>query len=312
MTAAEAEKHQQHRQTRDHEEEEVEDEEQHEQEEGLRQRPRRQRRTVSLRVFVASLLCFCALALALGLGLGLGWPRYRTVDDASSPSRYPNHPFNASDYYGLPKDLEVIPIERLINATELELRTGFAVGKGDSADGNDDGSNSRGRKIRGGPAMRQEPMVREYVFDVTQAYGAPDGFRKPMMLVNGQSPGPLVEANTGDRVRVHVNNRMAAWSTTIHWHGIDQRGSTWMDGVTGVSQCGIPPGQSFTYEFTVDGQRGTFWWHAHLSVQYTDGVYGPLVRSLSFPLSFTPSRSIFANVIASGNTRSRGDGARDG
>ena len=243
----------------------------------------RPRRTVSLCVFVTSLLCFCVLALALGLG----WPRYKTVEAPSSSSLRP--PFNASSYYGLPADLEFVPIERLINTTELELKTGFVVEKkGDS-------ESKRERDEEEAAAA-----VREYEFNVTQAYAAPDGFRKPMMLVNGQSPGPLVEANSGDRVRVRVNNLMANWSTAIHWHGIDQHGSTWMDGVAGVSQCGIPPGRSFTYDFRVSRQRGTFWWHAHLSVQYTDGVYGPLVRlslSLLFLLVAFMEDRVLANVL---------------
>ncbi|KAI1499325.1 multicopper oxidase-domain-containing protein [Biscogniauxia marginata] len=204
---------------------------------------KRPRKTVPLYVFVASLLCFSALALALGLGLGLGWPRYKTI--------YAPAPFNYSSYYGIPESLEVVPIDKLINTKELELDTDFVVS--------------------------YETRVREYVFNISQAYAAPDGYQKPMILVNGQSPGPLIEANMGDTIRVHVNNLMANWSTTIHWHGIDQRRTTWMDGVTGVSQCGIPPGQNFTYEFQVAGQRGTFWWHAHLSVQYTDGIYGPII-----------------------------------
>jgi len=49
------------------------------------------------------------------------------------------------------------------------------------------------------------------------------------------------------------------------------------DGQMGVSQCGIPPGQSFTYEFRIVDQRGTFWYHAHESVHYTDGLFGPIV-----------------------------------
>ncbi|KAI1345592.1 Cupredoxin [Xylaria sp. FL0043] len=125
--------------------------------------------------------------------------------------------------------------------------------------------------------VTDQPQTREYVFNISQALAAPDGFQKPMILANGQSPGPLIEANTGDTIRVHVNNLMPNSSTAIHWHGIDQRNTTWMDGVIGVSQCGIPPGHSFTYEFRVGDQRGTFWWHAHLSVQYSDGLYGPLV-----------------------------------
>ncbi|RYP73506.1 hypothetical protein DL769_004220 [Monosporascus sp. CRB-8-3] len=202
------------------------------------EKQQRPRRTVFLCVFVSSLLCFCVLALALGLGLGLGLGRRR---DRAAYAHPP--PLKYSNYYGIPEDLESVPIERLVNATELDLDTDFSV----------EGAGAR-------------PAVREYVFNVSQALAAPDGFQKPMILVNGQSPGPLIEANTGDTVRVHVNNLMANWSTTIHWHGIDQKGTTWMDGVVGVSQCGIPPGRSFTYEFRVIDQRGTFWWHAHLSV----------------------------------------------
>ncbi|KAI1376948.1 putative multicopper oxidase [Hypoxylon crocopeplum] len=203
----------------------------------------RSQRTVSLRAFVCTLVCFFVVALVLGLGLGLGYRRYETI--------YAAPPLNYSSYYGVPESLGFVPGDRLINKSELELDTGFVVSK--------------------------EAKVREYVFNIAQAYATPDGFRKPMVLVNGQSPGPLIEANIGDTVRVHVNNLMANWSTTIHWHGINQRGTTWMDGVAGVSQCGIPPGQNFTYEFRVADQRGTFWWHAHLSVQYSDGAYGAIV-----------------------------------
>ncbi|KAI2465084.1 Cupredoxin [Annulohypoxylon bovei var. microspora] len=209
------------------------------------------RRTVSLRVFVSSLICLFVIALALGLGLGLKVPRDKTV--------YATPPTDYNSYYGVPKDLEFVSIDKLINRTELELDTGFIGLEKSEAGG------------------KGEEKVREYVFNVSQALAAPDGFRKPMILVNGQSPGPLIEANVGDTIRVRANNLMANRSTSIHWHGINQKGSPWMDGVTGISQCGIPPGRSFTYEFRVDDQRGTFWWHAHSSVQYSDGAYGAIV-----------------------------------
>ena len=98
-----------------------------------------------------------------------------------------------------------------------------------------------------------------------------------MILINNQFPGPLIEANSGDTVRVHVNNMMSNWSTTIHWHGIWQTNSNWADGVAAVTQCGIPPGQTFMYEFNTSGQTGTYWYHSHLSTQYTDGLFGPIV-----------------------------------
>ncbi|KAH8681126.1 multicopper oxidase-domain-containing protein [Xylariales sp. PMI_506] len=209
------------------------------------------RRQVSLRTFVIACASFFTIALALGLGLGLTCASRAENILATSSSSSPAAAFNYSSYYGIPEHLDSVSIDRLVNATELELGTNFTV------------SNNT--------------QTRDYTFNITQALAAPDGFQKPMILVNNQSPGPLLEANTGDTVRVQVNNLMSNWSITIHWHGINQHGSTWMDGVAGVSQCGIPPGQSFTYEFAVDGQRGTYWWHAHLASQYTDGVYGPIV-----------------------------------
>ncbi|KAI0160898.1 multicopper oxidase-domain-containing protein [Hypoxylon sp. FL1284] len=204
---------------------------------------KRPRQTVSLCLFIWSLVCFSIVALALGLGLGLGYRQYQTTN-RSAPSNY-------SDNYGVPEDLDFVLSDRLINKTELELDTDFVI--------------------------TREPRVREYVFNTTQANAAPDGFPKPMVLVNEQSPGPLIEANTGDIIRVHVYNLMVNQSTTIHWHGINQRRTPWMDGVAGVSQCAIPPLQNFTYEFRVLDQRGTFWWHAHASVQYSDGAYGAII-----------------------------------
>ncbi|KAK7956903.1 diphenol oxidase [Apiospora aurea] len=221
---------------------------------------RSSRRQVPLWVLLVCAACFFVSALILGLGLGLGCiARYRAT---AVPSALTSPPFNYSSFYGISPGLEFVPIERLINTTELELRNPLEF-----SSGNNDGEQQQ----------QYSPTVREYVFNITQALAAPDGFRKPMLLVNGQSPGPLVEAATGDVVRVVVNNGVAGRSTTVHWHGINQANSTWMDGVAGVSQCGIPPGQSFTYEFHVDAQRGTFWYHAHLGVQYTDGAYGPIV-----------------------------------
>lgn len=208
------------------------------------------RRTVSLRLFIWALVCFTAVALALGLGLGLGCARYRALYTTPFPPLS-----NYTIRYGIPENLDFVPTERLINKRELELDTNFIVSS--------------------------EPRVREFEFNVSVALAAPDGFRKPMVLVNGQSPGPLIEANVGDMIRVRVNNHMTNSSTSIHWHGMNQIGTPWMDGVAGVSQCGIPAGQGFMYEFRVVDQRGTFWWHAHSSVQYSDGAYGAIVRSRS-------------------------------
>ncbi|KAG9061938.1 hypothetical protein KI688_006655 [Linnemannia hyalina] len=124
--------------------------------------------------------------------------------------------------------------------------------------------------------IKAAPTTRSYDWTISQKTIAPDGLERPMLLVNGMFPGPLVEANTGDRIVVKVTNNLMN-GTAIHWHGMFQNGTNWMDGSAGVTQCPIPPGQSFTYNFTVPNQWGTYWWHAHAASQYVDGIVGPLV-----------------------------------
>jgi len=125
-------------------------------------------RTVPLYLFIVFVVCFSVvtLGLTLGLSLELGRSRYGSIWTTMAPTDY-------DSYYGIPKDLEVVPREQLINAKELDLDTGFVVRSG-------------------------QPRTREYVFNVSQTLAAPDGFQKPMILVNSQSPGPLIEANSGD------------------------------------------------------------------------------------------------------------------
>jgi FtsP/CotA-like multicopper oxidase with cupredoxin domain len=120
------------------------------------------------------------------------------------------------------------------------------------------------------------PQRREYTWTVRNQIHNPDGIYRPMMLVNSQFPGPLIEANQGDTIVVHVDNQ-AVNATSLHWHGIYQNGTPHMDGTVGITQCPIPPGGKFTYEFTASGQSGTYWWHAHQGVQSSDGMHGPLV-----------------------------------
>ncbi|KAB2570897.1 Laccase-2 [Lasiodiplodia theobromae] len=105
----------------------------------------------------------------------------------------------------------------------------------------------------------------------------PDGYSKPYgKVVNDTFPGPLIEACWGDEVVVHVTNYLQLNGSTIHWHGVRQLGSNEMDGVNGITQCPIAYGDTFTYRFKVT-QYGTTWYHSHYSLQYPDGVSGPLV-----------------------------------
>ena len=99
---------------------------------------------------------------------------------------------------------------------------------------------------------------------------------RSFIAVNGRIPGPTLIVTEGQLVKVNVINRLASESISIHWHGMHQRNSNWMDGVEHVTQCGIPPGASFTYIFKAE-QYGTHWYHSHSGAQRTDGLFGALI-----------------------------------
>lgn len=106
---------------------------------------------------------------------------------------------------------------------------------------------------------------------------SPDGYqRSSCMTFNGTLPGPAIIADWGDDLVVHVTNNMKSNGTSIHWHGVRQLNTVSYDGVPGVTQCPIPPGESLTYKFRVT-QYGSSWYHSHFSVQYSEGLFGPII-----------------------------------
>ncbi|KAF9482103.1 laccase [Pholiota conissans] len=114
----------------------------------------------------------------------------------------------------------------------------------------------------------------------------PDGFNRSTVLAGagkttGTFPGPLITAKKGDVFNINVVNELTDTtmlvSTSIHWHGLFQKGSAWADGPVGVTQCPIVPGHSFLYQFATTSQTGTYWYHSHYSTQYCDGLRGALV-----------------------------------
>jgi len=92
---------------------------------------------------------------------------------------------------------------------------------------------------------------------------------------NGSTPGPTIEAVEGDRVRILVSNRLPE-HTTIHWHGIFLPNG--MDGVGGLTQPHIKPGETYVYEFTLR-QHGTFMYHPHADemLQAAMGMMGMFI-----------------------------------
>ncbi|KAJ3681115.1 hypothetical protein LUZ60_015604 [Juncus effusus] len=134
---------------------------------------------------------------------------------------------------------------------------------------------------------QQTVITRHYQFDVQMANVTRLCNTKNIVTVNGQFPGPKIEAREGDRVVIRVVNHVAH-NITLHWHGVRQLRSAWADGPAYITQCPIQTGQSYVYNFTIVGQRGTLWWHAHISWLRAT-LYGPIVilPKLGVPYPFT-------------------------
>lgn len=92
---------------------------------------------------------------------------------------------------------------------------------------------------------------------------------------NGSTPGPTIEAIEGDRLRFYVSNRLPE-ATTVHWHGLIIPNG--MDGVAGLNQKPIQPGETYVYEFTVK-HAGTFMYHSHFDemTQIALGMVGMFI-----------------------------------
>ncbi|KAG2132889.1 multicopper redoxase [Suillus bovinus] len=116
---------------------------------------------------------------------------------------------------------------------------------------------------------------------ISNAVVAPDGYEMSAIVVNGQTPGPVLSAQKGERFQVNVTDLLVDESmnksTTVHWHGINHHGSVEMDGAAMVTQCPITSGHSFVYDFTPVNQSGSFWYHSHFQLQYCEGMRGALV-----------------------------------
>ncbi|KAG9155941.1 hypothetical protein Leryth_004165 [Lithospermum erythrorhizon] len=117
--------------------------------------------------------------------------------------------------------------------------------------------------------------VRHYKFNVVMKNTTRLCASKQIVTVNGKFPGPTIYAREDDTVLIRVVNHVK-YNVSIHWHGIRQLRTGWADGPAYITQCPIPPKQSYVYNFTVTGQRGTLLWHAHI-LWLRATVHGALV-----------------------------------
>lgn len=117
---------------------------------------------------------------------------------------------------------------------------------------------------------------------------------KPIVTVNGEFPGPTIEAREGDTLLIKVTNHVK-YNVSIHWHGVRQLRTGWADGPAYITQCPIQTGQTYIYNFTVTGQRGTLWWHAHI-LWLRATLYGAIVilppPNVPYPFDPKPHKEI--------------------
>ena len=90
---------------------------------------------------------------------------------------------------------------------------------------------------------------------------------------NGSAPGPTIQVNEGDHVRVIFDNQLPE-PTSIHWHGFEDQ--IQYDGQPGISQPTVKPGGRFIYEFDIH-QNGTFFYHSHMAMQEMAGMLGAFI-----------------------------------
>ncbi|OWF48064.1 laccase-7-like isoform X2 [Mizuhopecten yessoensis] len=147
--------------------------------------------------------------------------------------------------------------------------------------------------VEGAPSLVCEyDFIIEYYYTLTRAcYGCPynqtdctrphcvpaDGRSRGILTVNRMIPGPGIHVCVGDAIKVNVKNKLeGSEGTTIHWHGVLQHGTPYMDGVAMLTQCPIHAHSTFQYNFLAE-LPGTHYWHAHAGLQRADGLFGALV-----------------------------------
>jgi FtsP/CotA-like multicopper oxidase with cupredoxin domain len=116
------------------------------------------------------------------------------------------------------------------------------------------------------------------------------------LTFNGMSPGPELRVHQGDLVEVELTNEDVEQGVTIHWHGVDVANAE--DGVAGVTQDAVLPGERYTYRFRAE-QVGTFWYHTHqISSDYVQrGLFGVLVIEPRDQPAATFDRALVAHTF---------------
>lgn len=121
---------------------------------------------------------------------------------------------------------------------------------------------------------------RTFELRMSLEYLNPDCYNQsyPVMVINNQYPAPALHVVKNDVVQIITRNSDVSnnQSSSIHFHGIKQYGTTFSDGVAGITQLATKPGQDYFQIFQVLNQSGTFYYHSHVGVQ-DDTIQGPFI-----------------------------------
>ncbi|CAA7394363.1 unnamed protein product [Spirodela intermedia] len=134
------------------------------------------------------------------------------------------------------------------------------------------------------PAGAEDPY-KFFTWNVTYGDIWPLGVKQQGILINGQFPGPQIDAVTNDNLIINVFNSLGE-PFLISWNGIQQRRNSWQDGVYGTT-CPIPPGRNFTYVLQVKDQIGSYYYFPSLAFHKAAGAFGG-IRILSRPMIPVP------------------------
>ncbi|XP_059625419.1 L-ascorbate oxidase homolog [Cornus florida] len=123
-------------------------------------------------------------------------------------------------------------------------------------------------------AVRAEDPYLFYTWNVTYGTISPLGVPTQAILINGEFPGPKINCTTNNNIFVNVFNNLDE-PFLLTWHGIQQRGNSWLDGTPGT-MCPIQPGQNFTYRMQFKDQIGSYYYYPSLGLQKAAGGIGAI------------------------------------
>lgn len=121
---------------------------------------------------------------------------------------------------------------------------------------------------------RAEDAYKYYTWTISYGAASPLGLSQQVILINGQFPGPTLDAVTNDNIILNVVNKLDQ-GFLLTWNGIKQRKNSWQDGVLGTN-CPIPPNSNYTYKFQTKDQIGSYTYFPSTLMHRAAGGFGAL------------------------------------